>query len=52
MRFACLIPFVSATLFAQVSPADSAEARTVRELLASTDAARLAWGAQLAARYG
>jgi hypothetical protein len=52
MRFACLIPFVSAALFAQVSPADSAEVQTVRELLASTDAARLAWGAQLAARYG
>jgi hypothetical protein len=42
----------TASLYAQVSPADSSEAQMVRELLASTDASRLAWGAQLAARYG
>jgi hypothetical protein len=33
------------------SPADAAEARVVRELLASNDSASKAWGAELAARY-
>jgi hypothetical protein len=46
-----LILLLAGVLCAQVSPADAVEAQTVRELLASNDPARLAWGAELAARY-
>jgi hypothetical protein len=52
MRLAWLIFSSTGALYAQVSPANAVEAGTVRELLASNDPVRLAWGAELAGKYG
>jgi hypothetical protein len=48
MRLALLIALMADSLWAQAPP----DGQSVRELLASNDPARLAWGAELAARSG
>jgi len=52
MGLVALIVLMTASLSAQVSPADATDAQAIRELLASNDPARMAWGAELAGRYG
>lgn len=52
MRLAWLTMALTGLLLAQVPPVEGTDAQTVRKLLASKDPARLAWGAELAARSG
>jgi hypothetical protein len=51
MRLACLILGLTGSLLAQVPPVDGKDAQAVRELLASGDPAKLAWGAELTAWF-